>query len=148
MPSSSSSEHTPPKTGTTKGRLGVFDLVRGVSVVSMVLFHLCYDLTFIAGHNLEWFEPPLQDMWRCSISWVFLFIAGCMCTLSRNNLRRALEYGGVALAIWVVTTIVAVDTPMHGPSSESMRFREAVWPPSSSLLGSLRFSAYPTGRLE
>ena len=112
MLSSSSSEHTPPKTGTTKGRLGVFDLVRGVSVVSMVLFHLCYDLRFIAGHNLEWFEPPLQDVWRCSISWVFLFIAGCMCTLSRNNLRRALEYGGVALAIWVVTTIVSVDTPI------------------------------------
>lgn len=112
MPSSSSSEHTPPKTGTTKGRLGVFDLVRGVSVVSMVLFHLCYDLKFIAGYDLEWFEPPLQDVWRCSISWVFLFIAGCMCTLSRNNLRRALEYGGVALAIWVVTTIVAVDTPI------------------------------------
>ena len=94
------------------GRLGVFDLVRGFSVVSMVIFHLCYDLKFIAGYDLEWFEPPLQDVWRCSISWVFLFIAGCMCTLSRNNLRRALEYGCVALAIWVVTTVAAVDTPI------------------------------------
>lgn len=94
------------------GRLGVFDLVRGLSVVSMVIFHLCYDLRFIAGYDLEWFEPPLQDVWRCSISWVFLFIAGCMCTLSRNNLRRALEYGCVALAIWVVTTVAAVDTPI------------------------------------
>ncbi len=94
------------------GRLGVFDLVRGFSVVSMVIFHLCYDLKFIAGYDLEWFEPPLQDVWRCSISWVFLFIAGCMCTLSRNNLRRALEYGCVALAIWAVTTVAAVDTPI------------------------------------
>ena len=111
MPSPASSRKAP-EARETRGRVGVFDLVRGVSVISMVLFHLCYDLKFIAGYDLTWFEPPLQDVWRCSISWVFLFIAGCMCTLSRNNLRRALEYGGVALAIWVVTTIAAVDTPI------------------------------------
>lgn len=94
------------------GRIGVFDLVRGLSVVSMVLFHLCYDLRFIVGADLSWFAPPLQDVWRCSISWTFLFVAGCMCPLSRNNLRRAGQYGAVALAIWVVTSLAAVDIPI------------------------------------
>ena len=94
------------------GRVGIFDVVRGFSVISMVLFHLCYDLKFITGVDLPWFEPPLQDVWRASISWTFLFVAGCMCPLSRSNARRALQYGLVALAIWVVTTIVAVDTPI------------------------------------
>lgn len=93
-------------------RVGVFDLVRGFSVVSMALFHLVYDLKFIVGTDVAWFAPPLQDIWRCSISWVFLFVAGCMCPLSRSNLRRALEYGFVAIAIWLVTTVVAVDTPI------------------------------------
>ena len=94
------------------GRIGIFDAVRGFSVISMVLFHLCYDLRFIVGADLPWFAPPLQDVWRCSISWAFLFIAGCMCPLSRSNLRRAAQYGAVALAIWLVTTVVAVDTPI------------------------------------
>lgn len=96
------------------GRIGIFDAVRGFSVVSMVLFHLCYDLRFIAqaGEGMTWFAPPLQDVWRCSISWTFLFVAGCMCPLSRSNLRRAGQYGAVALAIWVVTTVAAVDTPI------------------------------------
>ena len=94
------------------GRVGIFDVVRGFSVISMVLFHLCYDLKFITGVDLPWFEPPLQDVWRASISWTFLFVAGCMCPLSRSNARRALQYGLVALAIWVVTTIAAVDTPI------------------------------------
>lgn len=96
------------------GRIGVFDLVRGLSVTSMVLFHLCYDLRFIAqvGSSMDWFAPPLQDVWRCSISWTFLFVAGCMCPLSRSNLRRAAQYGLVALAIWVVTSIASVDTPI------------------------------------
>ena len=94
------------------GRIELFDLLRGFSVVSMVLFHLCYDLRFIVGADLAWFAPPLQDVWRCSISWTFLFVAGCMCPLSRSNLRRAANYGLVALAIWVVTTLVAVDVPI------------------------------------
>lgn len=93
-------------------RIGIFDLVRGFSVVSMVLFHLCYDLRFIMGVDVGWFEPPLQDVWRSSISWTFLFVAGCMCPLSRSNLRRSAEYGVVALAIWVATSVVAVDVPI------------------------------------
>ena len=95
-----------------RGRIGIFDAVRGLSVVSMVLFHLCYDLKFLAGLSLPWFAPPLQDVWRCSISWTFLFVAGCMCPLSRSNLRRGLQYGLVALAVWAVTSVAAVDTPI------------------------------------
>ena len=93
-------------------RVGVFDVVRGIAVVSMVLFHLCYDLRFIAAVDLPWFAPPLQGAWSASISWTFLFVAGCMCPLSRSNLRRALQYGAAALLIWAVTTVVAVDTPI------------------------------------
>lgn len=93
-------------------RVRVFDVVRGFSVASMVLFHFCYDLRFIVGVDLDWFAPPLQDVWRVSISWTFLFVAGCMCAHSRSNLRRGLQYGLVALAIWVVTSIASVDTPI------------------------------------
>ena len=95
-----------------QGRLRLFDTIRGFSIVSMVAFHLCYDLKFIAGHELAWFEPPLRDIWRASISWTFLFVAGCMCALSRHNGRRALRYGAFALAIYLVTSIAAVDTPI------------------------------------
>lgn len=98
-------------TGTSR-RIGIFDVVRGAAVVSMVLFHLCHDLKFISEVPLPWFEPPLRDVWRCSISWTFLFVAGCMCPLSRSNLRRAAEYGLVALGVWAVTTIAAVDVPI------------------------------------
>lgn len=94
------------------GRVRAFDLVRGLAVVSMVLFHLCYDLRYIADLPLGWFAGPLRETWRCSISWTFVFVAGCMCPLSRDNLRRALRYGAVALAIWVVTSVAAVDTPI------------------------------------
>lgn len=97
---------------SARGRVEAFDLVRGLAVVSMVLFHLCYDLRFIVGVPLDWFSGALREAWRCSISWSFVFVAGCMCPLSRDNLRRALRYGAAALAIWVVTSVAAVDTPI------------------------------------
>ena len=89
-----------------------FDVIRGFSVVSMVLFHLCYDLRFIYGYRLDWFAPPLQDIWRASISWTFLLVAGCMCSFSRNGFKRAQRYLLVAGAVYVVTSVAAVDTPI------------------------------------
>lgn len=78
----------------------------------MVGFHLCYDLVYLRGAGLAWFAPPLQDIWRASISWTFLFIAGFMCSLSRSNLRRVGLYGAVALAVFVVTSFASVDAPI------------------------------------
>ena len=79
----------------------------------MAAFHLCYDLKFIYNVTLNWFEPPLQDIWRSSISWVFLLVAGCMCSYSRNGAKRAMRYLLVALSIRVVTTLAAIDTPIR-----------------------------------
>lgn len=94
-------------------RLRLFDIIRGFSVISMMGFHACYDLTAIFGFRLAWFAPPFEDIWRDSISWTFLFIAGVMCSFSRNNLKRAGRYLALAAAIWAVTTIAAVDTPIN-----------------------------------
>lgn len=89
-----------------------FDAWRGFSVISMVLFHLCYDLRFLSGIRLGWFAPPFQDIWRASISWSFIFIAGCMCAHSRDNLRRSGVYAAFALAIFAATSFASVDTPI------------------------------------
>lgn len=93
-------------------RLRLIDTVRGCSVVSMVLFHLSYDLVTLRGHTLPLFHSPFEDVWRASIGWTFLFIAGMMCALSRDNYRRAGKYLVVAALIYGVTTIAAVDTPI------------------------------------
>ena len=80
--------------------------------MSMVLFHLSYDLYFLKGVGLPFFEPPFRDIWRASISWTFLLIAGVMCGFSRNNFKRSARYGAVAALIFLATTIAAVDTPI------------------------------------
>jgi len=93
-------------------RVHGFDVLRGFSVISMVAFHLCYDLKFIMGVPLTWFAPPLQDIWRASISWTFVFIAGAMFAWSRDNFKRSMRYLLAAAVVFLVTTFIAVDVPI------------------------------------
>lgn len=109
QPLNTSSSKAQPEIGS---RIAVFDAIRGLSVLSMVGFHLCYDLVELRGISIPWFKPPFEDLWRASISWVFLALAGLMCSFSRNNMRRACKYGVVAFLIWAATTIAAIDIPI------------------------------------
>ena len=93
-------------------RVRGYDVLRGISVISMVAFHACYDIVYLLDIRLGWFRSPLQDVWRASISWCFLLIAGIMCSYSRNNLKRALKYLFVAIIIWIATALIAIDTPI------------------------------------
>ena len=83
-------------------------------MISMALFHATYDLAYIYGFQLSWFtQGVFQDVWRASISWVFLFIAGWMCSYSRNNAKRALKYGVAALLVWLATSLASVDDSIN-----------------------------------
>ena len=95
-------------------RITIFDTIRGFTMLSMAGFHACYDLAYLYGWDMPWFTQTIfQDIWRASISWVFLFIAGWMCTLSRNNIKRAAKYAVAALIVWVATTLVSVDDSVN-----------------------------------
>mgnify|MGYP002275872846 CR=1 FL=1 len=69
-------------------RVRFFDSLRGLSVLSMVGFHLCYDLRYLAGLSLPWFQGTFQNIWRATISWVFLFLAGVMSSYSQIRSLR------------------------------------------------------------
>ena len=100
------------KSQQSKGRVTFFDTIRGLSVVSMIMFHFTYDLFFISHVKLTWFTPQLMQFWIPSISYPFIFIAGCMCAFSKDSFKRAGVYGLVALAIFAATTLAKVDTPI------------------------------------
>ena len=95
-------------------RILVFDTIRGATICSMVAFHLCYDLAYLSGIDMPWFTGTVfQVVWRSSISWTFLFIAGWMTSFSRNNTKRAAVYGIAALLVFVSTSLASVDTAVN-----------------------------------
>lgn len=106
--------------GTSKGsrvarpRVAFFDSLRGFTIISMVAFHASYDAAYIYGFDLPWFtDPVFQAVWRASISWVFLLLAGWMTSFSRNNLKRAGIYAAAALVVFAATSVAVVDTPVN-----------------------------------
>ena len=77
-------------------RITIFDTVRGFTMISMAGFHACYDLAYLYDWDMPWFtQTVFQDIWRASISWVFLFIAGWMCTLARQHQLGIFVYRGL-----------------------------------------------------
>ena len=94
-------------------RIEAFDVIRGFSLVSMIGFHACYDLVSLYGVSLTWFVSPYIDLWRNSIAWVFIFLAGIMCAYSVHKIKRCVVYLVCAFLIYVVTTLVAVDIPIN-----------------------------------
>lgn len=95
-----------PSTGG--GRLAWVDMVRGLAVCGMVLFHLDWDLAY-----LRWIDasPSGSLAWTAFgniVAGTFLFLSGLGLALAghrgwRFALRRAGFIGGVALAITAVT---------------------------------------------
>ena len=98
---------------TAPERIAFFDMLRGLVIISMIAFHATYDAAYIYGFHVPWFtDPVIQDVWRATISWTFLALAGWMTSLSRNNFKRAVVYGIFAFIIWWATSVVSVDTPV------------------------------------
>lgn len=73
-------------------RVVLFDELRGVMIVSMLLYHLCYDLAEVVRlPRMDWFYSAAADVWQLSICGIFIFIAGICCSYSQNNLKRGIR---------------------------------------------------------
>ena len=98
------------------------------TMISMAVFTLAtISPTCTTGICPGFTQTVFQDIWRASISWVFLFIAGWMCTLSRNNIKRAAKYALAALVVWLATTLVSVDDSVNLASSTAWPHVPASW---------------------
>ena len=85
------------------------DLLRGFAIFMMVLHHFAYDLRFIMQYNVfafidgdcRWFWAFLHPFFIM----IFVMISGVCCQFSRNNFKRALKLGLIAIAFSVVTIV-------------------------------------------
>jgi len=72
-------------------RLAKIDEIRGITLISMILYHFMWDLKNIAGlNNMEWYTGLFGKIWQKSICITFIFIAGfCFC-FSRKHFKRGM----------------------------------------------------------
>lgn len=87
-----------------KQRWHLLDTLRGLTLISMIIFHLLYDFYVVYGIEPDW---PLRDaivIWQQSICWTFIIISGMALHFSRNPWKR----GGIVIFFGFLITVVTM----------------------------------------
>ena len=69
-------------------RYSVLDILRGISIISMVLYHTMWDINYIFNKNIVWFKGDLGYIWQQSICITFIFLSGFCFSLSKRKFKR------------------------------------------------------------
>lgn len=85
------------------------DSIRGITLLSMVLFHTVWDLVNIFRVDWDWFYTDLAFVWQQSICWTFIALSGFCWSLGRRKWYRAFVIFGAGLVISFVTEFCAPD---------------------------------------
>lgn len=87
-------------------RLAGLDTIRGITLLSMILYHTCWDLVFLFGKKVPGYTGPEGYVWQQSICWTFILLSGFCWSLGHHHLKRGLLVFGSGLLITVVTLLV------------------------------------------
>ncbi len=87
-------------------RIHALDTLRGITIVSMVLYHLFYDLVYIFGYNISFYTIERVKPWQISIAVSFFIISGISATLSKRD--KLLKRGLILTLLGILITLVTV----------------------------------------
>ena len=87
------------------GRYALLDELRGLDLVSMMLYHACWDLVFLFGVQMNWYAATPGHLWQQSICWVFILLSGFCVPLGHHTLRRGATVFGAGVLVTAVTLL-------------------------------------------
>ncbi len=89
-----------------KRREHLIDAVRGAAVLSMVVFHFCYDVFIVLGRDPGWYERRPVFLWQQSICWTFLLVSGYVWRWGRRGAwKRGLLLNLCGVLVTAVTLL-------------------------------------------
>ena len=96
-------------------RYHFLDNLRGLTFISMALFHTMWDLVYLFGIEASWFSGTPGYIWQQSILWTFILLSGFCCGLSRHQFKRgAIVFGAGALVTLVTVIAMPQDAVCFG----------------------------------
>lgn len=73
------------KYSNTSGRYALLDELRGLDLLSMMLYHGCWDLVNLFGIQADWYYGLPGHLWQQSICWVFILLSGFCVQLGHHS---------------------------------------------------------------
>ena len=96
-----------------RSRSGTLDSLHGLTLFSMIAYHLCWDLVYLRGLPWAWYNGFWAYIWQQSICCTFILLSGYCCQASRHPIRRgAISFFGGA-AVSLATTLVTPEEPIR-----------------------------------
>jgi len=91
-------------TGYHKNRIWEIDALRGIAILNMILCHFLYDLRWFYAWKIDLNSPWLWLPFQGAV--LFFLLSGISSNFSRNNIKRGLQTGALALLVTLVTWLL------------------------------------------
>lgn len=88
-----------------KNRFQLLDTIRGIVLVSMIVYHGTWNFVYIYGMDWEWYESYGAYVWQQSICWTFILLSGFCFSLGRRHLKSGILVFGSGALVTLVTLI-------------------------------------------
>jgi len=94
-----------------KRRYHGLDTLRGITLLSMMAYHACWDLVYMFGKDWAWYRSDGAHLWQQSICWTFILLSGYCFSMGRAPWKRGLMAFGGGLVVTLVTLVAMPDAP-------------------------------------
>lgn len=98
-------EHEVKREKTKQSRYPGLDTIRGITLLSMMVYHTCWDLVFLFDKRIPGYTGTAGYLWQQSICWTFILLSGFCWSLGHRHLQRGLLVFGAGILITVVTLL-------------------------------------------
>lgn len=86
-------------------RYYVIDYLRAFVIINMIIYHLLWDMVYLCGHNIMWFNDIAGVIWQRFICISFIMISGFCWSFSKNHIKRGLVILCAGAAVSLVTAV-------------------------------------------
>lgn len=88
-----------------KTRYELLDTIRGMVLVSMIIYHAAWNLVYIYGRDWAWYKSYGAYIWQQSICWTFILLSGFCFSLGKRHLKSGLIVFGSGGLVTIATLI-------------------------------------------
>ncbi len=93
-------------------RLSKLDTLRGLTLISMILYHAMWDLVYIFNINNPWYKETPGYIWQQSICWTFILLSGFSWPLGRHPVKRGILVSLCGILVTAVTFFALPEEPV------------------------------------
>ncbi len=89
------------------------DGIRGLTLISMILYHGMWDLVYLFGVRASWYWQEPGFIWQQTICWTFIILSGFCRQLGSRHFKRGLVVFASGALITFITTLFMPSAAVH-----------------------------------